>query len=119
MTKACARRSRRARRVIFRLAVSGQTLTVAAARAAKPAGLGLRLDPALMLGDPRLGVRFGFEQAHPGGISVRDADLDAERSVVKRDYTIARLGVGVCFWHYDAARFLTIGRADLLARRVR
>lgn len=54
-------------------------LTAAAACAAKPAArLRLGLHSALMLGDPRFGVRFGFEHADPDGISIRDADLDSE-----------------------------------------
>ena len=53
-----------------------------------------------MLGDPCLGVRFGFELADRGRITVRDGYLDTERPVVKRDYTIGRLGVGVSFWHF-------------------
>jgi hypothetical protein len=31
-----------------------------------------------MLGDPCLGVSFGFEHADPGRMTVRDADLDTE-----------------------------------------
>jgi hypothetical protein len=38
----------------------------------------LGLHPALMLGDPRLGVRFGFERGDPGRMTVRDVDLDTE-----------------------------------------
>ena len=32
----------------------------------------------LVLGDPRLGVRLGFEHADRGRMTVRDADLDTE-----------------------------------------
>ena len=56
-----------------------------------------------MLGDPCLGVCFGFEHADPGRMTVRDADLDTERPIVKRDYAIGRLGVGMCFGHFRAA----------------
>jgi hypothetical protein len=57
----------------------GRPLTAVAARAAKPAArMSLGLDPALVLGDPRLGVRFGFEHADRGRMSVGDADLDTE-----------------------------------------
>jgi hypothetical protein len=59
-----------------------------------------------MLGDPRLGVRIGFERADPGRMTVRDADLDTESTVVKRDYAIGRFGVGVRLWHCNAARSL-------------
>jgi len=54
-------------------------LTAAAADAAKPAPrLGLRLYAAPVLGDPRLGLRLGFERADRGRMTVWDADLDAE-----------------------------------------
>jgi hypothetical protein len=54
-------------------------LAAAAVRAAKPAArLGLGLHAALMLGDPRLGVRFGFKHADRGRMTVRDADLDTK-----------------------------------------
>jgi Aldehyde dehydrogenase family len=66
-------------RGIPRLAISDQTLTAAVARAAKPAArLCLGLDPALMFGDPHLGVRFGFEHADRSRMTIRDADLDTE-----------------------------------------
>jgi hypothetical protein len=38
----------------------------------------LGIHPAPMLGDPRLGVSFGFERADSGRMTVRDADLDTE-----------------------------------------
>jgi len=60
-------------------AISGRMLAAAAARAAKPAArLGLGLHSALVLGDPCFGVRFGFEHADRGRMTVRDADLDSE-----------------------------------------
>src|SRR6516162_2661833 len=93
---------------IARLPASGQTVMAAAARSAKPAArLCLGLHPALMLGDPCLGVRFGFELADLGRMTVRDGYLDTERPVVKRDYPIGRLCVGVGFWHFHAARSRT------------
>jgi hypothetical protein len=54
---------------------------------------GLGLHPVPMLGDPRLGVRFGFEYADPGRMTVRDADLYTECTVVERDHSIGRFGV--------------------------
>jgi hypothetical protein len=61
----------------------------ATARSAKPAArLCLGLRAALMLGDPSPGVRFGFELADLGRMTVRDGYLDTERPVVKRDYAM-------------------------------
>src|SRR5271167_1721005 len=52
-----------------------------------------------MLGDPCLGVGFGGERFDRGRIVLRDADLDAERTVIERDHSVCRLGVRVCLWH--------------------
>jgi hypothetical protein len=46
------------------------------------ARLGFRLHLALMLGDPRFGVRFRFEVAYLGRVAVKDGYLDAERPVI-------------------------------------
>src|SRR5215469_15888142 len=82
-----------------------RTLPTRATRLAKPtAQLCLGPHPPPMLGDPRLGVRFGFEHADPGRMTVRDADLDAEVPVVKRHDAISGFGVGVDFRHFDPAR---------------
>jgi hypothetical protein len=54
-------------------------LTATATRPTKrPTRLRLGLHPALMRGDPRLGVRFGFECGDLGRMTVRDVDLDPE-----------------------------------------
>jgi hypothetical protein len=56
-----------------------RTLPTGATRLAKPTARPcLGVHPAPMLGDPRLGVSFGFERADPGRIAVRDAYLDTE-----------------------------------------
>jgi hypothetical protein len=55
-----------------------------------------------MFGDPRLGVRFGFERGDPCRITVRDADLDTERPALKQEYAVARLGVGMRSGHFHA-----------------
>jgi hypothetical protein len=38
----------------------------------------LGLHPAPVLGDPRVGISFGFERTNHGRMTVRDADLDTE-----------------------------------------
>ena len=65
-----------------------------------------------MLGNPRLGVRFGFEHADRGRMTVRDADLDPECPIVKRDYTIGRFGVGMYFGHFPRPSIMNVAADD-------
>src|SRR5438445_10172576 len=60
---------------------------------AEPARLRLGGHPALVLGDPRLGVGFALERADLGRIGIRDRDFDAERPVLKRDHPVGRFGM--------------------------
>src|SRR5580700_11513917 len=53
----------------------------------------LRLDAALVPGDPRRGIGLAGKRADGRRIAVRDADFDAEVAARPRDDPVARLGV--------------------------
>src|SRR5215471_18876035 len=91
--------------------LASRVILTPATRAEPPAGLCLRLHPALVLSDPRFGVRCGLERADPGRMGIRDADLDAEGPIVQRNHAIGgrcvRMGpfcAWLTVWHCGPAQ---------------
>src|SRR5580692_4997594 len=81
------------------ISTSPLAATVARRPSEPPARQILGFHAFAMFGDPRLGVGFGAERFDRGRIVLRDADLDAERPVLKRDHPVCCLGVRVGLWH--------------------